>query len=87
MRLVGVEGVVVHTTDELKEQLSIVCKDKKIGIVLITSKLCNECRQMVFDYKLNCTRPLIVEMPDRHSGDDVGAGIKKYISEVIGIKI
>ncbi len=38
MRLVGVEGVVVHERQELKEALEAVFQDKEIGIVLLTEK-------------------------------------------------
>lgn len=87
MRLVGVDGVLAHTRQEVQDALREACSDENVGIVLITSVLVQQNRDMVFDYKLNKKRPLIVEMPDRHSKDDVGAGIKKYISEVVGIKI
>ncbi len=87
MRLVGVEGEVVTDEKQLLNAITTACANKEIGIVLITSKLCDEYKSIVFDYKLNCACPLIVEMPDRHCTDDVGANIKRYISEVIGIKI
>ncbi|MEG2054430.1 MAG: V-type ATP synthase subunit F, partial [Oscillospiraceae bacterium] len=87
MGLVGVPGVVVHETAQLKEELDKICADKETGLVLITSKLVKESGSLVFDHKLKYKTPLIVEMPDRHGGDDVAAGIKKYISDVVGIKI
>lgn len=87
LRMVGVEGVVVHTPEEVRKTLDTAMADPEIGLVLITSKLFNENRSMVFDYKLNRRQPLIVEMPDRHSGDNVADGIRAYISEVVGIKL
>ena len=36
MRLAGVEGVVVHEMQEVKEALDKVLADKEIGIVLLT---------------------------------------------------
>ena len=39
MRLAGVEGVVVHRRQELKDALDAVFQDKEIGIVLLTEKL------------------------------------------------
>ena len=38
MRLAGVEGVVVHEMQEVKEALDKVLADKEIGIVLLTEK-------------------------------------------------
>ena len=87
LRMVGVEGVVVHTKDEVEKALAQVVADKEVGLVLITSKLVAENRELVFDYKLNRKQPLIVEMPDRHGTDDVAGNIRKYIQEVVGIKI
>lgn len=87
LRMVGVEGVIAHTPDEVQKALETAATDPEVGLVLITSRLVAENRELVFDYKLHRKRPLIVEMPDRHGGDDVAAGIKQYIAEVVGIKI
>ena len=38
MRLAGVDGIVVHEQDELKQALERVLEDKSIGIVLLTEK-------------------------------------------------
>lgn len=87
LRMVGVEGVVVHTPEEVKQALEDAMADPEIGLVLVTSKLFEDNSKLIFDYKLNRRQPLIVEMPDRHGGDDVAAGIRRYISEVVGIKL
>ncbi len=87
LRMAGVEGVVVHTKEEVEAAFAKAVADESIGLVLITSKLVAQNRDLVFDYKLNHRQPLIVEMPDRHSGDNVADGIKKYIAEVVGIKL
>ena len=42
MRLAGVEGVVVHRRQELKDALDAVFQDKEIGIVLLTEKFGRE---------------------------------------------
>ena len=61
--------------------------DPEIGLVLITDKLVARCSELVFSYKLTRRRPLIVEMPDRHSDSNPGDSIRRYISEVVGVKI
>ena len=38
MRLAGVEGVVVHERDELKDALEKAIANKEIGILLLTEK-------------------------------------------------
>lgn len=87
LRMVGVDGVVVHTGEEVKSALEKSFTDPDIGLVLVTSKLFEDNRTMIFEYKLHRRQPLIVEMPDRHSGDNVAQSIKNYIAEVVGIKI
>lgn len=42
MRLAGVEGVIVHEHDELKEALERTIADKEIGIILLTEKFGRE---------------------------------------------
>lgn len=87
MRLVGVRGVVVHSQEEVKAALEKACTDPDVGLVLITDKLVARCSELVFSYKLTRKRPLIVEMPDRHSDQTPGDSIRRYISEVVGVKI
>lgn len=87
MRLAGVHGVVVHEADEVRSALDKACADEDVGLVLITDKLVASCADVVFEYKLKRKRPLIVEMPDRHSDSNPGDSIKRYISEVVGVKI
>ncbi len=87
LRMVGVDGVVVHEENEVRAAIEKARADDDIGLVLITSKLFKEFSTMIFDYKLHSRKPLIVEMPDRHSGDNVADSIKQYIAEVVGIKI
>ena len=40
MRLAGVDGVVVHERDELKQALEKVLSYPTVGIVLLTEKFC-----------------------------------------------
>ena len=87
MALVGVPGVVVPRPEEVEAALQKACGDPEIGIVLLTDKLSQSCRETVLRYKLGCSRPLLVTMPDRHSGDDAAGDIKRYISEAVGIRI
>ena len=87
MRLVGGKGVVVHEEEEVRKALDKACADPEIGLVLITDKLVARCSELVFSYKLTRRRPLIVEMPDRHSDSNPGDSIRRYISEVVGVKI
>ncbi|MDL2327144.1 V-type ATP synthase subunit F [Ruminococcaceae bacterium OttesenSCG-928-A11] len=87
LRMVGVNGVVVHEQDEVRAAIQKASADEEVGLILITSRLFAEYRTMIFDYKMHQRKPLIVEMPDRHSGDNVADSIKQYIQEVVGIKL
>lgn len=87
MRLAGVDGVVVHERDELKNALDTALSDKDIGIVLITEKFSREFPEIIDDVKLNRRVPLIVEIPDRHGTGRKPDFITAYVNEAIGLKL
>ena len=87
MRLAGIEGVVVHEKQEIKQALDEVLSQKDIGIILMTEKLGKEIPEIVDDIKLNRTFPLLLEIPDRRGSGRRPDFITAYINEAIGIKI
>lgn len=87
MRLAGVEGEVAHTPEEVTTALDKAFSDENIAVVLMTEKLVELCREYVYKLKLNCRRPLIIEIPDRHGGSRVTEAISRYVSEAVGIKL
>ena len=87
MRLAGVEGVVVHRRQELKDALDAVFQDKEIGIVLLTEKFGREFPDVIDDVKLNRRLPLLIEIPDRHGTGRKENFITDYVSEAIGLKL
>ena len=87
LRLAGIEGVVLHDRDLVLECLEKLIKDDNIAIVLMTTKIVNLCPDVVSKYKLELSKPLRVEIPDRHGSAEIGETIDKYISEAIGIKL
>lgn len=87
MRIAGVEGTTVHTSAEVSAALDAAVADEDIAVVLMTDKCVNLCREKVYGIKLNCRRPLIVEVPDRHGSSDALDAISKYVEESIGVKI
>ena len=87
MRLAGIDGVVVHEKQEIKQALDEVLSQKDIGIILMTEKLGKESPEIVDDIKLNRTGPLLLEIPDRHGSGRRPDFITAYINEAIGIKI
>lgn len=87
MRLAGIEGCVVHETEEVRRELEKAVKDENIGIVLLTEKLGKLVPDYVRDLKLKLTQPLIVEIPDRHGSRDIADSINKHVREAIGLRL
>lgn len=87
MRLTGVEGVVVHEREEVKEALDRVVQDKEIGILLITEKFGRDFPDLINEIKLSYKTPLVVEVPDRHGTGRKPDFITSYVNEAIGIKL
>ena len=87
MRLAGMEGIVVHEADEVKKAIDEAIENKDIAIILITQKLVELCYDTIYQLKLSCKRPLIVEIPDRHATSHISTTISKYVENAIGIKI
>ena len=65
MRLAGVDGVVVHEREELREALESVLADKSVGIVLLTEKFGREFPDIIDTFRLERKLPLLVEIRNR----------------------
>ncbi len=87
MRLAGIEGVVVHDSEGVTREIEKASNDESIGVLLITELLVSMCPELIYDIKLNRRRPLIVEIPDRHSAGRSKDSIKKYVRDAIGVKV
>lgn len=87
MRLAGIEGIVVHTQEQVEEALTKAVKDPAIGIVLITGHLMELCRDYVYGVKMAHNHPLIIEIPDRHGTGRTKDSITRYVQEAVGVKM
>ncbi|MFV0401148.1 MAG: V-type ATP synthase subunit F [Oscillospiraceae bacterium] len=87
MRMAGIEGTVVHSAEEVEHALDKASGDPEVGVVLITAKLMELSRSAIYDRKLKNSRPLIVEVADRHGDGTVASSITRYVGEAVGIKI
>lgn len=87
LRLVGIEGEVVHTRQEFLQTLQAKMKDESIAIILVTTKLVEMCPDIISEIKLKQQKPLITEIPDRHGNSKIGETIDGYVSEAIGVKL
>ena len=66
MRLAGVDGVVLHTRDEVISELGRLYADSTVGIILITGKLRELAGDYIEEQKQKNPMPLILDIPDRH---------------------
>ena len=87
MRLAGVDGVVVHERDELKQALEKVLSDPTVGIVLLTEKFVQEFPDIIDTFRLERKMPLLIEIPVRHGTGRQKDFITSYITEAIGLKL
>ena len=87
MCLAGIEGTVVHEPDEVHQALTAAMNMDDVAVILMTEHLVKMCGDLVDDLKLNRSRPLIVEIPDRHGNGRAKDSITRYVREAIGIKI
>ena len=87
MRLAGVDGVVVHEKQELRDALETAMNDKSIGIILLTERFGREFPDLIDEIKLKRKMPLLIEIPDRHGTGRKKDFITSYVNEAIGLKL
>ena len=87
LRLVGVDGVVAHTREEVAAELNKAVKMRDIGIIVIMEKLAQQFPDLVNEVKNARGMPLIVEIPDRHGTQRQKDFLSRYVREAIGVKM
>lgn len=87
MRLAGVDGVIVHEKDELREALNVAMSDESIGVILLTEKFGREFPDIIDQIRLEKKMPLLIEIPDRHGTGRKKDFITSYVNEAIGLKL
>ena len=87
MRLAGVDGVVVHERDELRQALEEALADKDIGILLLTEKFGRDFPDVIGPARASCSMPLIIEIPDRHGTGRKANFITAYVNDAIGLHL
>ena len=58
MRLAGVDGVVVHEKEELRNAIETAMEDPDVGIVLLTERFGREFPELIDEIKLKRTMPV-----------------------------
>ena len=87
LRLAGIEGVVVREEAQIRAAIHTAAEDPEIAVLLITEALAARCQELIAPMKLDARRPLVVEIPDRHSAGRSPDSITRYIREAIGVKL
>ena len=86
MRLAGVDGVIMHGSDEVEAKIKELLEAEETGIILITEKLRALCKEYIDDLMLKRKTPLFLEIPDRHGFGRSKSSIMDYIKMSIGLK-
>ena len=87
MKLAGIDGVIVHTREEVLNAIKSAMKNDETGIIILTEKAVDQVREEVMELKLKCKKPLIIEIPDRHGSSHSSDVLTNYIRDSIGIRI
>ena len=87
MRMSGVEGTVLHEEEKVREKLDELLEQDDIAVIMITAVLMNMVRETVYDIKLRRSRPLIIEIPDRHGNGQTKDSISRYVKDAIGLEL
>jgi len=87
LRLAGIEGVVVHTKQEVEDALDDAARQQNAGVILITENLARLAPDRVSSLKLTRELPLIIEIPDRHGTRRAKDSITRYVNDSLGIKL
>lgn len=86
-RLAGIQGVVVHGSQEASDAMNKALSDPDIGIILITQRTASGIRAMVESAKLEMTTPVVLEIPDRKGPMEGRESTMSIVHRLIGIRV
>ncbi len=87
MRLVGIEGEVIHERSLFLKRLGEMMNDPTVAVILMTTKLIELAPNVISELKLRSDKTLLVEIPDRHGNSKIGESIDAYVSKAIGVRL
>jgi len=86
-RLVGIDGVIVHSKDEVFKVVNEVMEDKNVALIMVTESLVDLCAEFIYDVKFS-KHTQVVQVPDRHgSRKDASGIINGYLQNALGVTI
>jgi V/A-type H+/Na+-transporting ATPase subunit F len=86
-RLAGIEGHVVTNPLEAEAALQQVVRRRDAGVVIITDAVAAEIRPQVDAVRLECERPLLVEIPGPQGPVAGRKTLRQLVQEAVGIRI
>jgi V/A-type H+/Na+-transporting ATPase subunit F len=86
-RLAGIEGYVVSNAQEADTALATVVRRRNAGVVIITDAIAAEIRPQVDAVRLDCERPLLVEIPGPQGPVAGRKTLRQLVQEAVGIRI
>lgn len=87
MRLAGIQGALVHTSEEAFGVVEGVLKKKDIAILAITEKAAAMIPDVMQSLRERGELPLVVEVPDRFGTNRGSDFLTRYVEEAIGVKM
>lgn len=86
-RLIGIDGVVVHSADDVRKIVNDIIECGNVALIMITEHLINLCIDFIYDVKFS-KHTQIVQIPDRHgSRKSASSIINGYLQSALGITI
>ena len=85
--LVGVQGQVATSAEEVNQALDGALEAKDIGIVLVTQDVSSLIEARMDQLKLHSTIPLVVEIPGPEGVDTDQPSLNDVVLRAIGVKI
>ena len=63
LRFSGINTIVINNREEINNYLETIIKENKIGIVVVTKKIYELCKEKIEQIRNNSKLPLIVNIP------------------------
>jgi len=85
--LVGIDGEIVHTSEQARQSLENAVQKSSVGVILITERIADGIRADVDRYFYKMPVPLIVEIPDRYGVQEERSTIRDVIRNAVGVHV
>lgn len=87
LRMAGIEGVVVHGSEETRLAVEEALTHEDISILVVTELAASQIPDMIQNLRERSEAPIVVEIPDRHGTRRDSDFLTKYVRDAIGVKM